>query len=106
MVIPSEHEAFGLVVNEAMLCGCPVVASDRVGAVKELIVPTVTGFVFPCGDVKALAQCLKHVLSDELELREVAKRATSRMRFWSPKESIEAMLDAVKKVYDRRKANY
>ena len=32
LVLPSDYEPFGLVVNEAMLCGCPAVVSDRVGA--------------------------------------------------------------------------
>jgi glycosyltransferase involved in cell wall biosynthesis len=31
MVLPSEYEPFGVVVNEVMLCGCPVVVSDRAG---------------------------------------------------------------------------
>jgi glycosyltransferase involved in cell wall biosynthesis len=34
LVLPSSYEAFGVVVNEAYLCGCPVVASDRVGAAR------------------------------------------------------------------------
>ncbi len=35
MVLPSEYEPFAVVVNEAMCCGCPVIASDRVGAARE-----------------------------------------------------------------------
>ena len=56
MVIPSRYEPFGLVVNEAMLCGCPVVASDRVGAVRDLITHGKTGYVYPCDDTNALAE--------------------------------------------------
>jgi glycosyltransferase involved in cell wall biosynthesis len=36
-VLPSDYEPFGLVVNEAMLCGCPVVVSDKVGAQQDLV---------------------------------------------------------------------
>ena len=46
MILPSEREPFGVVVNEAMLCGCPVAASDRVGAGYDLITPGQNGFIF------------------------------------------------------------
>ena len=36
LVLPSEYEPFGVVVNEAMLCGCPVAVSDRVGRNRPL----------------------------------------------------------------------
>ena len=32
LVLPSEYEPFGVVVNEALLCGCVAAVSDRVGA--------------------------------------------------------------------------
>ncbi|MFM6024867.1 MAG: glycosyltransferase, partial [Dolichospermum sp.] len=47
-VLPSEHEPFGVVVNEAMLCNCAVVVSDQVGARYDLIREGETGFVYPC----------------------------------------------------------
>src|SRR5262249_31333957 len=55
LVLPSQYEPFGVVVNEAMLCRCPVAVSDRVGAGYDLVHPSQNGFIFPCGDVDALA---------------------------------------------------
>ena len=57
-VLPSEHEPFGVVVNEAMLCLCPVIVSDRVGAGFDLVHDAETGFIFAMGDVMALPPCL------------------------------------------------
>ena len=37
LVLPSSYEPFGVVVNEAMLCGCAAIASDRVGARFDLV---------------------------------------------------------------------
>ena len=54
LVLPSWEEAFGLVVPQALACGCPCVVSDRVGA-KDLIVPRRNGSVFAAGDALALA---------------------------------------------------
>ncbi|MFM9785843.1 glycosyltransferase, partial [Streptomyces scabiei] len=37
LVIPAEHEPYGLPVNEAMICGTPVITSNAVGAAGDLI---------------------------------------------------------------------
>jgi glycosyltransferase involved in cell wall biosynthesis len=62
-VLPSAHEPWGAVVNEALAAGTPVVASDRVTSAVELIEAGVNGFLYPAGDVDALAERLKNVLA-------------------------------------------
>lgn len=63
-VLPSENEAWGLVLNEAMASGLPVIASDQVGAAADLVEEGGNGFVFPCGDIEALAERLERLLGD------------------------------------------
>jgi glycosyltransferase involved in cell wall biosynthesis len=58
-VLPSAYETWGLVVNEAQQFALPVVVSDRVGCRHDLVAEEETGFVFPFGDVKALAARLR-----------------------------------------------
>jgi glycosyltransferase involved in cell wall biosynthesis len=65
LVLPSQHETWGAVVNESMAAGTPVVASNRVGAAIEMIESGVTGFVYPVGDVDALAEALIQLISAE-----------------------------------------
>jgi glycosyltransferase involved in cell wall biosynthesis len=101
MVIPSSYEPFGLVVNEAMLCGCPVVASDRVGAVRDLVVHDETGFVFPCGDLETLATTIRLALQDSTRLNAIKANASERIRAWSPQASAEAMVGAVEAAVSR-----
>jgi len=101
MVIASEYEPFGLVVNEAMLCSCPVVASDKVGAVRDLIVPGRTGFVYRCGDTRALASILQRSLSDLAQLSEIRSGALERIEAWSPQASVAALVDAVSRAVSR-----
>jgi glycosyltransferase involved in cell wall biosynthesis len=61
-VLPSRHEPWGLVVNEAMNAGRAVVVSDDVGCQEDLVGEGETGAVFPAGDVQSLAEALKRVL--------------------------------------------
>ena len=96
MVLPSRYDAFGVVVNEAMLCGCPVVASDRVGAARDLIAPVAPGFIYPCGDVAALTAILQRALSDRRGLAALAEAARLRMKTWSPRENIAGQIEAIR----------
>ncbi len=94
-VLPSEYEPFGVVVNEAMLCGCPTAVSDCVGARFDLVRPGETGFVFPCGDVDALAAVFREVLPNRDRLRQMGEAARTRMSNWSPEQNIEALVGAI-----------
>jgi glycosyltransferase involved in cell wall biosynthesis len=54
----STTEQWGLVVNEAVAAGLPVLISERCGCVPELVQEGVNGFVFDPTDLNALATCL------------------------------------------------
>lgn len=95
LVLPSEYEPFGVVVNEAMLCGCCVVVSDRVGARFDLVREGETGFVFRAGDVEALAHVLSKIAADRINLKRIGQAARARMANWSQNESADATLRAV-----------
>src|SRR5882762_9831404 len=101
MVISSEYEPFGLVVNEAMLCDCVVVASSKVGAVGDLVSHGRTGFVYPCGDIQGLSHLLAKALSDPTQLREIRRAARERIEDWSPQASASALAEAVVQAISR-----
>jgi glycosyltransferase involved in cell wall biosynthesis len=101
LVLPSSYDAFGVVVNEAMLCGCPVAASDHVGAARDLIAHGRTGFVYPCGDLDALAALLRQATRADTKLSVIGRAARARMESWSPRENIEATVSAVARAVSR-----
>jgi glycosyltransferase involved in cell wall biosynthesis len=101
MVLPSEYEPFGLVVNEAMLCGCPVIASENVGAAGDLIAPVDPSFIFPSGDVPALTTLLRRALTDRPLLNKVRAVGLERMKTWSPREYVAATVGAVERAVSR-----
>jgi glycosyltransferase involved in cell wall biosynthesis len=96
LVLPSGYEAFGVVVNEAMLCGCPVIVSDRVGAALDLVREGETGFVFPVGDVEALSALLREAFQFPENLKRIGQTARDHMASWSPTQNLEGLVTALK----------
>jgi glycosyltransferase involved in cell wall biosynthesis len=96
MVLSSEYDAFAVVVNEAMCCGCPVIASDKVGAARDLVAPVAPEFVYPCGDVEVLSKVLRSALSDRPRLASLAAAASKRIAAWSPKQNIAGTIEAIR----------
>ena len=96
MVLPSEYEPFAVVVNEAMCCGCPVMVSDRVGAARDLVAPVRPSFIFPCGDVAALAAALQTAIGDRALLQSLRRAVVAHVQTWSPAQNIAATMDAIR----------
>jgi glycosyltransferase involved in cell wall biosynthesis len=95
LVLPSEYEPFAVVVNEASCCGCPVVASDHVGAARDLVAPVDPRLVYPCGNVDALAALLRNLSTDRKWLCELGRGAQQRIAAWSPEDNLAATVHAV-----------
>ena len=58
-VLPSSHDVWGLVVNEAMAKGLPVISTPKTTAAVELIESGINGYITPVGDVVALSSALE-----------------------------------------------
>jgi glycosyltransferase involved in cell wall biosynthesis len=101
MVIPSEYEPFGVVVNEAMCCGCAVVASDRVGSARDLVAATEPSFIYPCGNIEALSAILRRVATDRSLLESVSRACVAHMQSWSPEDNIRSTLTAIQTAVER-----
>lgn len=65
LVHPTRKDIWGLVINEAMACGLPVISTDRCIAAKELITDGENGYVVPVGDAAALAEKIQTVMQDD-----------------------------------------
>lgn len=94
VVVPSEREPWGLVVNEAMACGTAVIASDEVGAAHDLIGAD-CGAVFRAGDRDELASTLVACLPRAAELGDAAR---CRIATWDFEADVAGLRDALASV--------
>jgi glycosyltransferase involved in cell wall biosynthesis len=67
-VLPSYNETWGLIVNEVMNAGRPIIVTDQVGCQTDLVHDGLNGFVYPAFDVDSLAECLRQLIENP-ELR-------------------------------------
>ncbi|WP_051340347.1 glycosyltransferase family 4 protein [Azospirillum halopraeferens] len=81
-VLPSMYETWGLVVNEAMNLGKPVVVSDQVGSGHDLIRQGENGYRFPTGDAPALAAALSDILADPERARRMGQLSRDIISGW------------------------
>ena len=95
-VLPSENEPWGLVVNEVMCAGLPVVIADEVGCVSDLVKQGENGYLFKAGDVKDLAQSLAPLLVDADLRKRMGQRSRERIEQWSYAKCLEGVLAAFK----------
>ncbi len=94
-VLPSRHEPWGLIVNEAMAAGCPVIVSSEVGAAADLVSDGVEGFVFPPGNLGALTTALARCFDGSTCLRCMGQRAAGRMAAWDFEADIRGLRAAL-----------
>ena len=78
-VLPTREDIWGLVINEAMASGLPVVSTDRCIAAMELLGEEEGGFVVPVEDAGALAQAVNRILSDDAMRRRMGERNRKAM---------------------------
>jgi glycosyltransferase involved in cell wall biosynthesis len=101
LVLPSDGgETWGLVVNEAMVCGRPCLVSDQVGCGPDLIEEGRTGAIFPCGDVDKLAALLKQYANRDT-LRDMGGLAREKMGGYSPEVAAKRLVEAVQRTLTR-----
>jgi glycosyltransferase involved in cell wall biosynthesis len=95
-LVSSHDETWGLVVNEAMNFGLPIVVSDRVGSASDLVKNGHNGFVVPHDDLAALVAALNRlVMSNDLRMRlgEASRQMISR---WTYDVTADCLVAAVR----------
>jgi glycosyltransferase involved in cell wall biosynthesis len=95
-VLASRTEQWGLVVNEAMASGLPVLVSERCGCASELVENGGNGFTFDPQDVDTLARLMLEMASGAYDSAAMGQASRDIIARWSPNAFAEGLRRAVR----------
>ncbi len=94
--LPTREDVWGLVINEAMAHGVPVVTTDGCVAGCEMIQDSINGFLIPCESVETLAERISRLLNDDMLRECVAIAGLEKVRGYT----LEAMARAHANIFN------
>jgi glycosyltransferase involved in cell wall biosynthesis len=93
-VLPSVSETWGLVINEAMAAGLPVLVSEFCGCARDLVVAGKNGFTFHPHDTGGLARLMLQLSGGACDLAAMSRHSQELVGRWSPEALAETMCRA------------
>jgi glycosyltransferase involved in cell wall biosynthesis len=97
----STSEPWGVVVNEAMATGLPIVLSESVGAAPDLLEDGVNGILVPSGDARRAGEALSRLATDPSLRAAMSARSRELVRRFDYETSVEAFVTAVREAAAR-----
>lgn len=92
-VLPSRQENWGLVINEAMNFGLPIIATSAVGAVGDLV-DQENGLVVQPDDEIALSHALRELINSKPTLKRMGEESLMRIQRWGIQEAADGIIAA------------
>lgn len=92
-VLPSFHEAWALVINEAMFYGLPIITTEEAGSTGELVWDN--GLIVKAGDEGALEAALKKLLDNEELRQEMGQKSQEYVKHYDINYAVKCFEDAV-----------
>lgn len=97
-VLPTREDIWGLVINEAMAYGLPVITTDRCVAGLELVKDYENGFIVPVEETKPLTEKMNLILSDDIMRVNMAKRSLDKIRGYTIEIMAKRHIDIFNKI--------
>ena len=94
LILPTRSDPWGLVVNEGMACGLPVIVSSVAGCAADLVEDGWNGFVVPPGDCEKLSIALARLLRAADLRQQMSLRSLDRIRNYSPEACAQGLAAA------------
>lgn len=102
LIHPALQEQWGLVVNEAMAAGLPVLVSDCCGCYPELVRYGVNGFGFDPTDQEQLTRLMVTIASNAIDLSQMGRASQEQIQQFSPHHFGVGLMQAIQHSIARR----
>ena len=100
-ILPSQYDGWGVVVNQALGAGLPIIYSDAVGAGYDLVEEGVNGLRFPSGDVSALTRCMERLATEPALAAQWGAASRAKADAWTPDRGAAKWVDVFREVLGR-----
>jgi glycosyltransferase involved in cell wall biosynthesis len=97
-VLPSLYEPRGAVINEAMVCGLPVVVTDHCGSIGDIVLAEDNAFVYQAGDAAELASYLDRLVEDDALRARMGRRSREIIDGWNFARGVEGVREALQAI--------
>ena len=97
-VLPSYSEPWGLVVNEAMACGLPVIVSNKCGSAYDAVKEGINGYTFNPYNIEELTLVFKKFADSPESIIPFGQQSKEIIKCFSPENVAQEMYDGFKKV--------
>jgi glycosyltransferase involved in cell wall biosynthesis len=101
-VLPSRHDGWGVVVNQALGAGLPIICSKQVGAGYDLIEEGVNGLRFEPEDVDKLEHCMRHFSASPDLIQQWGVASRLKATKWSPEQGARKWVNALRQMLSVR----
>lgn len=105
-ILPSISETWGLVVNEAMAAGLPVIVSKKCGCYPDLVRDGENGFSFNPLDKDGLFNIMKEIVDGKMDLKRMGESSLEIVKGYTPERAAKIIVETIELVTQEKIKSY
>lgn len=103
LVLPSLEETWGLVINEAMACGLPIITTDKVGASVDLVKEGINGYIIEEKNIAQLYEAMKKIVLNLSLQKKMGEQSRKIIEDFGLDNQVSGFVSAIKYVIENRR---
>ena len=100
-ILPSISEAWGLVVNEAMASGLPIIISDRCGCYPDIVKEGINGYSFNPLNKNELLNIMKNIIEEKYDLEKMGQTSLKIIKDYTSENMAQIFRKAINSVMNK-----
>lgn len=95
-ILPSRHDGWGVVINQAIGAGLPIISTSAVGAAVDLVEHGVNGLIVAPGEVAALTEAIRELADDPQKRQRMAQASAAKANDLTPETGAQRWVDLLR----------